>query len=50
VIRRQRPVNWLVAQVADRAGRFSRAAVMMQHHASERHADQQQRKQRHRNR
>jgi hypothetical protein len=48
VIRGNRPVNRLVAQVTDGAASFSGAVVMMPDDASERHADQQQREQRYR--
>ena len=50
VIRRNRPVNRLVAQVADRAASFGGAViVMMPDDASKRHRHQQQREQRYRN-
>lgn len=45
----RRPVNGLVTQMADRAASFGCAVVMMPDDACKRHADQQQRKQRHRN-
>jgi hypothetical protein len=50
VNRRHRPVNRLVAQMADGAGCFGRAGVVMPDDASKRHADQQQREERYRNR
>jgi hypothetical protein len=48
VIRSQRPVNRLVAKVANWTAGFGGAVVMMPDDASERHADQQQREQRYR--
>jgi hypothetical protein len=47
-IKRQRPVDWLVAQMTDGAGCFRRVGGVMMANADERHADQQQRKQRYR--
>jgi hypothetical protein len=50
VIRGNRPVNRLVAEVADRATGFGGGPiVMMPDDASERHTHQQQHKQRYRN-
>jgi hypothetical protein len=48
VSRRNRTVNRLVTQVADGAGCFGGAIMMMPDDASERHADQQQHQQRYR--
>jgi hypothetical protein len=42
-IDRERPVDGLVAQVANLAGRLGGLSAMMMAHADERHADQQQR-------
>ena len=47
VIGCKRPVDRLVVQMADRAGRFGGAVVMVPD-AAKRHADQQQREQRYR--
>jgi len=41
-IDRQRPVDRLVAQMADAAVRFGRVGRMVMAHAHKRHADQQQ--------